>query len=413
VSLRGNRDFTRLWWAATISIFGSLVTRTALPWTAILVLGAGAREMAWLRAADLLPGLALGLGAGVLADRIRRRPILIATDLARALVLVMVPLAWALDLLRLELLFAVALAGGCFGVFFDVANLSYLPTLVAREDLARANGRLQASASVSEVAAFGLAGWLVQLLSAPLALLIDAASFLASAAFVARIRAPEAVPGSGGGGNEASALAEVADGLRTVWRDPLLRPLAGAATLHALGNGIVGTVYLLYVTNDVGFAPGPLGMIFAVGGASAFFAALAAPRIADSVGMGRAIVTGFAGASAALLLLPLAPGPTLIGAALLVAHQLFGDFSDVVYGISAVSLRQSVAPRALLGRVNGSLRVAELGAALAGTLLGGVVGETLGLRGALLVAAAMNVPALAWLFGSRVRGLSAPPRSGS
>jgi predicted MFS family arabinose efflux permease len=154
-------------------------------------------------------------------------------------------------------------------------------------------------------------------------------------------------------------------------------------------------------------------MIFAVGGASAFFAALAAPRIADSVGMGRAIVTGFAGASAALLLLPLAPGPTLIGAALLVAHQLFGDFSDVVYGISAVSLRQSVAPRALLGRVNGSLRVAELGAALAGTLLGGVVGETLGLRGALLVAAAMNVPAFVWLLGSRVRGLSAPPRSGS
>jgi len=413
VSLRHNRDFVLLWSAATISIFGSLVTRTALPWTAILVLGAGASEMAWLRAADLLPGLVLGLVAGVVADRIRRRPILVATDLARALVLVAVPLAWALDALSLPVLFVAALASGVFGVFFDVANLAYLPTLVARADLARANGRLQASASVSEVAAFGLAGWLVQLLSAPLALLIDAASFLASAAFLVRIRAPEYPPPPSDAPPVAGALADIADGLRHVVRDPLLRPLAGAATLHALANGIVGTVYLLYVTNEVGFAPGPLGLIFAVGGASAFVAALAAPRIADAFGTGPTIVVAYGCAAAALLLLPLAPGPTLVGAALLVAHQLAGDFSEVVYGVSAVSLRQAVAPRERLGRVNGSFRFAELGAALVGTGLGGVLGETLGLRTAIVCAVALNVPALIWLAASRVRSLRAPPTSGS
>jgi MFS family permease len=413
VSLRRNRDFALLWSAATVSIFGSLVTGTALPWTAILALGAGASEMAWLHAAALAPGLVFGLAAGVVADRIRRRPILIATDLARALVLVAVPLAWLLDVLSLPVLFAVALAGGCFTVFFDVASLAYLPTLVSKDDLARANGRLQASASVSEVAAFGLAGWLVQLLTAPLALLVDALSFLVSAAFLARIRAPESAADRPEIARRETALGDVRAGLRHVVRDPLLRPLVAAATLHSLGHGIVGTVYLLYVTNGLGFEPGPLGMIFAVGGASSFVAALAAPRIADAAGVGRTIVTGYACAAAALLLLPLAPGATATGVALLLAHQLAGDFSEVCYGVTAVSLRQQVAPRELLGRVNGSFRVAQLGSALAGTALGGLLGETLGLRAALVSAVVVNVPAMLWLALSPVRSLRAKESSGS
>jgi MFS family permease len=222
-------DFVRLWAGQTISVFGSLITGTALPFTAILALDASAFEVGLLAASRTVPSLLIGPFAGVWADRLARRPLMIAADLARAVLLATIPLAYAFDALHIEQLYAVAFATGALTMIFDVAYQSYLPSLVTREELIEGNSKLQATSSVAEFGAFSLGGWLVQILSGPLAILIDAVTFVFSALFVRAIRAPEpavaAVPAEGRPG----VGREFVEGLRAVldWElatvgDPLM-----------------------------------------------------------------------------------------------------------------------------------------------------------------------------------------------
>lgn len=397
-----NADFVRLWAAATISVFGSLVTRTALPWTAILWLHADASDIALLRAAEIAPAVVLALAAGVWADRLRRRPILIAADLARAALLVTVPVAAWFGALRLEHLYAVALAVGSFSVFFDVAHLAYLPTLVAREQLVDANARLSATGHAAEVGAFASSGFLVQLLGAPFALVVDAVSFIASALLLGRIRGGEPVVTAG---TSPSVARELAAGVSAVLEHPLLRPLGLAALAQMFAFGLVGTVYMLYVTDELGFEPGVLGLIFAVGGVSSIGGAVLSVRAADALGTGTVIIGGVVMLALTTLLLPLAPGATLVGAALLVGHQL-GDGFDVVARVNEVGLRQRVTPDALLGRVNGSLHFAGQAALLAGTLAGGWLGEHAGLRATLVLSALVALVGAVPVFYSPVRAVT-------
>src|ERR687894_464601 len=189
--LRRNANFVHLWGAATVSTFGSLVTRTALPFTAILLLNASPTAISVLRVAELLPGFLFGLVAGAWVDRLPRKPIMIATDLGRALLIATIPLAAFLGWLRLEQLYVIAALVSVLSVFFDVAYQSFLPSLVKNDELVEANSNLSAAMSVAEASAFSAAGWLIQLLTAPVAMLIDALTFLASADLVARIREPE------------------------------------------------------------------------------------------------------------------------------------------------------------------------------------------------------------------------------
>jgi MFS family permease len=405
--LRRNPNFTRLWAAQTISVFGSLISRTAIPFTAILTLEATPLQMALLNSADLLAGLLVGLAAGVWVDRLRRRPVLIITDLARAALLLTVPLAAWLHLLRIEQLYAVAFAVGLLTFCFDTAYRSYLPSLVRPGELVPANSRLTASESAAEVGAFGLGGWLVQLLSAPLAVLIDAVSFLGSAALVAGIRAPEPPPVLAA--KRESIRREIAEGLRAVAGSPLLRPLAVSEMLLQFSHGVVGTVILLYVTRELGFSPGVQGMIYAVGGASSLAGAVVAGRVARRWGIGPTLVMGLLIAAIGGLCTPLARGATAASAALLVTAQLVTDPAATIYQITETSLRQAITPDRLLGRVNASIRFAGLGVMLLGTLLAGSLGEVIGLRATLLIGAAGPLLAALLLALSPVRGLRAVP----
>lgn len=402
--LFANRDFVRLWCAATASNFGSMVGAIALPFTAILVLGATPAHLALLGACRLLPGFALGLVASARIERWRKRRVLVACDWARAAVLVTVPAAAWLDALRMEHLYAVALGSGLFGFLFDVAHVSYLPTLVDRRELLEANSRLKAAEAVTEGGAFAAGGWLVQLLTGPLALLVDAVSFVASALWLRSIRREEtlAVRASCG------VAAEIAEGIRILWRSPLLLPLAAGAVLAAFSFQVVGVVYLLYVSQELGFAPGLLGLIFAVGAGSSFAGALVAERATARFGIGRALWGGLALAGLAVLLLPLAPAASLVGALCLVAHQL-GDGAAVVHQVSDVSLRQSITPAHGLARVNGTIHFAALGAMLLGTLVGGALGESLGVRAALVAGAAGTLAGALVITLSPLGGLRAPP----
>jgi MFS family permease len=380
-----SRDFPRLVAAATVSNFGSMLTGIALPIAAIQLLDATPALIATMNAAAIAPGIVLGLFAADAIDRVRRRPVLIAADLARAALLVALPVAAFAGVLTMTQVVAFALCRGLFDFVFDVAEHAYLPSLVARDDLVRANGRLQAGDSSAEAAGFALGGWLVQWLSAPLALLIDAATYLASALLIARIRAPEPAPAVAK--REGSRMREYLAGLTEIARTPALRAIAASGMLIFAASQITNAVYMLFVFRQLGLPIGLLGMLFALGAVSSLASAFASDRVPARWAGGPAMVAGLATSSVGSVLLTLAPGPTLWGIAAIAAQQLVGDGGHVLYEVHQRSLRQQITPSHLLGRVTGAIRLLNSVAMLAGTALGGWLGGALGLRTTLLAGA--------------------------
>ncbi len=408
--LRRNANFANLWGAATISTFGSLVTRTALPFTAILLLDASPSAVGVLRVAELLPGFLFGLVAGAWVDRLRRKPIMIATDVGRALLLVTIPLAAFLGWLGLGQLYVIAALVSVLSVFFDVAYQSFLPSLVRNDELVEANSKLSAAMSVAEASAFSAAGWLIQILTAPVAMLVDAVTFIVSAGLVARIREPELEIESSPADSRSSIASEVVAGLREVWGQPILRGMVVAGLAQNLAFGLVGTVFLLYVNQEIGFDPGILGMIFAVGGMSSFLGAMIAGRL-PRFGIGAVMVTSLLLAALGEAFVPLATAANAVGLLFLVGQQIVADSALTVYDINQVSLRQAITPAHILGRVNASVRVTEFGAVLLGTVIAGYIGETVGLRETLWLGVALSLLAAMALALSPVRAVRRIPET--
>jgi predicted MFS family arabinose efflux permease len=376
-------EFLKLWAGQTVSVFGTLVSRTALPFAAALTLHAGPGEMALLGIAELVPGFLAGLVAGAWVDRLPKRPVMIACDLARAAALGLVPLAALAGVLSMPVLYLAAGISSIFNITFAVAYEAYLPVLVSQEELVEGNSKLTASAAVAEFASFSSAGWLVQWLTAPVAILVDAASFLVSAVSLLFIRAPE--PARAAREDEAPLLTEVVEGLRLVWHNGVLRALAFGGAVVGFAFRLGGTVFLLFVTQGLGFQPGLLGMIFAIGGLSSLAGALVAGRVGERFGPRRTLAGGLAVGGVGQLFVPLAPGANALGVACLVLQQLLTDPAITVFEIHQVSQRQAVTPRRLLGRMNASMRFVDFGAMLAGAALGGILGERLGLRPVLVL----------------------------
>jgi Na+/melibiose symporter-like transporter len=381
-----HRDFMKLWTGETVSLFGTRMGDVAISFAAVIVLKATPFQMGLLAAAGIVPTLALGLFAGVWVDRLRRRPILIGTDIGRFIVLGTVPIAAMFASLTIVQLCVVMLAYSALDLFFDVAYRSYLPSLVAREDLLDANSKLTASAGVAEAGGFALSGWLVEWLTAPFAILIDAISFLASALAIALIRTPEPAPASRD--RDESVAGEIADGARLIFSDGHLRAFGVNVIVGGFANSLVSTLYMLFVVNALGFRPGVLGVIFAVGGASSLFGALAARRSAEVLGTGMAMVAGLAIEGVAYMLLPIAHGAGVVSVALIIAQQLIGDSAATVYFINAVSVIQTITPKPMLGRINASLRFVRLASVLGGQLVAGLAGGVIGLRPTIAIGAA-------------------------
>jgi len=382
------RDFARLLAAATISNLGSMLTALALPLLAISLLQATPGEIAALNAAAILPGLIFGLFAAQAIDRLRRRPVLIVADLIRALLLLALPVAAFAGVLSMTQIVGFALCRGMFDFAFDVAEQAYLPSLVPAEELVRANGRLQAGDSSAEAVGFALGGWLVQWLSAPVALLVDSLSYLVSAVLLLRIRSAEPEPEKPRIG--ARRTAELFAGVVEIWRTPALRALALSSMWTVAGAQVVGTVYLLFVYRELGFAPGVLGLLFAVGAVSSLGSALLAHRVPKALEGRPAIVTGLVLYAAGPLVLSLAPGANLWGVTAIASQQLVADGGYVLYEVHQRSLRQRITPSRLLGRVGGSLRLLNGAAMLAGLALGAWLGDSFGLRPTLVAGAGLE-----------------------
>jgi MFS family permease len=382
--LWANDDFLKLWIGETISIFGSLIGRTALIFTAVLVLDATPLEVGLLAAADIVPGLAFGFLAGVWVDRFPRRPIMIAADVGRAALLASVPLAYAFDALTIEQLLVVAVGMGSLTIFADVAYFAYVPSLLSKEELLEGNSKVAATNAAAEVGAFSAAGWLVQVLSGPVAVAVDAASFIVSSVFTLAIRKPEARKERPA--EPPKLRDEMTEGMRVIAGHGVLRTLTASHVTAAYSLGAYGAVYLLFVTRDLGFEPGLLGLFFAVGGISSFFGSLYAPRAERSVGAGPTIAIGRLVLGACMMLAPVSGHASVAAACILIGQQL-GDGFWAALEVNEMTLRQTVTPEDVLGRVNAAVRQANLAAMLLGALSGGLLGELVGLRATLITGA--------------------------
>lgn len=401
-SLWRNRTFLAVWSAGTISIFGSLITRTALPFAAILVLDAGPLEISALRGVEQIAALFVGLVAGAWVDRLRRRPLMIWADLGRAVLLASIPVAYVVGALGMAQLVIVAFAAAVLTTFFDVADRSYLPTVVPRSQLVAANSALTASGSVAEFTSFGIGGFLIKLFSAPIAIAVDAVSFVVSAVLLGAIRRPE--PPAKPVENREPVLREIRDGLRIVARSPILRALAlSHGGTHILW-GVFGTAYLLFATKELDLDAAAIGIIAGVGGLGSLAGSVVATALTRRFGIGRTILLGMVLFGLGNLLIPLAPShAAAVGAAFLIAQQLIGDSGGTVYEVVETSLVQSSVDNRVIGRVNASFFTFTTLMTLAGVVLGGVIAELYGLRAAFWFGLVGAVASIVVIWFSPVR----------
>jgi MFS family permease len=409
LGLLREHDFRQLFVADMVSELGTQVSLIALPLVAVVSLRATPFEVGALTACGSIAFLLLGLPAGAWVDRMRRRRVMIVGDLGRAVALGSVPLAWWAGVLTMPHLYAVALVTGVLTVFFDVAYQSYLPHLVGRDNLVEGNAKLQGVQSVNHIGGPTVAGFLIQALTAPVAVGADALSFLGSALFVALIRKRETRPVRSRG---AQLGREIAEGLRFVLGNRLLRAIAMTTGSSNFFSGVVASMEMVFLAGRLGLAPGVIGLLFSAGAVGGLGGALAARRGAARLGHGRTIWLSVAVCSPFGLLFPLARPGWLLGA--VAAALAVSSFGVVVYNVTQVSFRQQITPEQLLGRMNATMRFLVWGTLPLGSLLGAVLGQSVGVREALWVGAAGGCLAFLPTFLSplrRMRELPGPPAS--
>ena len=378
--LGGNRlwrhsDFLKLWAGQTISVVGSEVTILALPTIAILQLHATPAQVGLLAALQQVAFPILALFAGVFADRLRRRPMMIAADGLRALAVLSVALVAAHGTLTMLQLYAVALVLGVGTVIFDIAYLAYVPSLVTRSDLLEANTKLEISYSASFLAGPSLGGVLIQLIGAAQAMVADAFSFVVSVISIIWIRQREPSPQQPAA-RRAGVFAEIREGLRLVLHDPILRGLVLMLTVGGVGFHLQDPALYLFAYRDVHLSPALFGLVFGAGGAGAIVGSLAVGAVVRRLGVGNSLAVTNTLLGVAFLAWPLA----LLGAPLLILGTLMfiSGIADSIYNVSQVSLRQAVTPDRLQGRMTATMRTMFWGvrpvANVAGGLLAGAVG---------------------------------------
>ena len=437
-SLWRNPDFSKLWVASTISLFGTQISQLAVPVIAVLILGAPPFEVALLGTFEFLPFLLFTLPAGVWVDRLPRRRILISGDLGRALLLATIPIAYAFDILTIWQLYLVGFGVGIFTVFFDVADQSYLPTVLEREELIDGNGKLQAAFSTAQLLGPPAGGGIVALLTAPFAIILDAISYVVSALLIFTIRRPDR-PATGTAGATATAVEqtlespsgaasyaaesrvadeasttdrpsvrrEVAEGLRFVLGHRYLRNIAATTGSSNLFSNILFSIFPVFVYVNLTLTPDVVGLIGGGFGAGALLGAVIAGRVGERLGIGRAIVGSILLGSIAGLATPLATHDTALW--VIGGSGFLGGMAQVVYNVSQVSLRQAITPEPLLGRMNATMRFLVWGTIPIGQVIGGLIATVFGTHAAIWVGAVGGLVAFLPVFFSPVRSLERIP----
>lgn len=397
-----DRTFQKVFTARITSSFGSMLGGLAL--VAILVVDARPGEMAALTAIGVTPGVLFGLSAGAWADRVKRRNLLMAADFGRVIVIGSIPVAHFAFSLNIEHLYAAAFFIGVFRTIKEIASPAFLPSMVGEDRLLEANSKITTGLSIVETTAFAVGGWIADLASAIVTVIVQGVAYLAGGLAVLSIRKPEPElePRSGG-----SHLSEIASGFRFVRSHRILLVIVISNMLFGASGGIIGSQITLFAISEVGFQAGVVGMLYAIGGISSFIGSIIAMRFIRRVGIGNAMAFGWIITGAVTLFYPFAPAPLVIAAIFFAIPQLFGDAFWTIQNISEVSLRQTITPVAMRGRVNSLVNTTQLTAELIGAVIGGVIAETVGLRAALGVGAGLIIVAGLVIFFSPVRRIRA------
>jgi MFS family permease len=396
-------DFLKFWAGQSLSRLGTFVTGLALPTAAIQLLGAGPVEVGALAALQSLPFPLLGIPSGVLADRLPRRPVMIVCDLGRLVALGSVPLAFLGPGLSIYHLYVVALLVGVFTPFAVVASQAYLKALVDNDDLMEANARLEVSNSTAGVAGRALAGLLIYAIQAPLAILVDAASYLVSATLLLAVRKPEPVLTTprGAGVTGSGFWQQAAHGLAATFGDRTIRLIAASSATVNLGQSIAQAVYLLYAYQALGLNAAEVGFVLTIGSVGSVLGSLAVYPVSRRIGAGPAMAAAVVVAFASYLLLPLAQAGLavpLLGMAAFVMNVCLP-----IYFVNTVTVRQATVPNHLQGRVVGTIRTVVIATTPIGAALGGLLGQYLGLVPALLIGGTVGMLAVAWVLAGPVR----------
>lgn len=396
--------FLKLWMGQAISQIGSQVSFLALPLLAVVVLKATPVQMGLLTATGAIPSLLFGVHAGAMVDRRARLPLMIAADVARALVLALIPLLWSMGILTMALLYPIAILVGAMGLIFDIAYQALLPTLVGRDRLVEANSKLELSRTAAEIAGPGLAGGLVALLTAPFAIAADALSFAISGLFLWRIRRQvDDRPTSTVSGSVGRAAIT---GIRLAFNDARLRTLIGSRAALNFFNATLEAVFVLYIVRSLGVSAALLGFAFSIGSVGFLLGALLPQRLERRIGIGRTIACGTVVVALSDLLIPLVRGNLVTVTAVLIVAQFCFGLGLTVFNVGQASLRQALVPDAFLGRVGATARMLNATVVPLGALAGGALGQAVGLRETLLLAACGELLAAVWLWWSPVRRIA-------
>ena len=378
-------NFLKLWSAETISAFGDAISDVALPLVAIITLGAGAREMGILKALDNAPILLFGLFIGVWMDRVRRQPLMIATQVSRGILLVTIPVATAAGVLRIELLYLISFLSGMLSAIFILATTTFLPSLVPRENLVEANSKLSVSRSATRIVGPGLAGLLVERITPPFTVALNVLSCLISAACLVFVRSVESIQIRNR--RTQGIWHEISEGLRTIFVHPILSPMIIGTTIGSFGGAIHGTVYILYLNRELMINPTWFGIILASAGVASLLGATVANLGAQRYGPGPMLIASTLLMGIGMGIVPLAAEVGRFTILMLIIAQAFQSIGFALYSINQISLRQAITPSELLGRVNASRRVLVFGVIPFGAMISGALGETIGLQLTLVIGA--------------------------
>ncbi|GAB3425081.1 MFS transporter [Flindersiella endophytica] len=400
-------DFLKLFTGSTISLFGSSITAVALPLTAVFVLSASPFEMGLLGAAGFLPYLLIGLPAGVWVDRMPYRTVLVVADVLRALLLGLVPVLGLLGWLEMWQLYVIALLTGVGTLFDSVASMSFTPSLVGRAHLLQANSALAQSNAIVSVTGKALGGALVQVLTAPVAIVVDAVSYVASAACKLFIRTPG--PATVEPARRQPLRSALAEGFRAIARQPVLRPLFVSATIGALSGQIQAAIVVLFLARELGLPPALVGVSIAVSGVASVLAAMLAAPLTERLGHGTTYMVGCLVTALAGLVLVLAAGPLLVVMAVVVASGLLAGAGPPIFSINQQTVRQSLAAPEMLARINATWRFLVFGTQPIGALLGGTIADVAGLRTAIVVSSVGMLASVGVAAWSPLRALKTLP----
>lgn len=405
----GERDifrqpgFTSFWLAETVSGFGTAITTLALQVLIVLTLGGTAGDVGWVNAARWLPYVVLGLIVGALIERVRRQPVLVWTDLGRALLLGAIPLMWSLGWLSIPALMGFVAVFGVLTLFNDTATQSFLPRLVPAPRLLAANARLDQGDAVAQTSGPVIAGALVSALGAPIAMLVDAASYLFSAIVTARIRVDE--PRRIGSGVIPNLRREIGEGVAFVYRHPMLTPLALSTHGWFVANAMLGAIFVPFALLELRLSAFDLGLALAAAGVAGLAGSLLARRIGLSWGAGPAIIVSRAlmpVAWAIIALTPAGAAPWIVIVQLAVGQAIYG-FGMGAQNANEMAFRQALAPDALQGRVNATMRSINRAMIVIGAPVGGVLADAIGFRPTMWIAIAGFAAAALGLAASRFR----------